>query len=241
MEQYRYGKHAVEASIRSGKVKKVFLVSHFKDAAILSLIQSKHISVERLEDSRLTSLVQSTHHQGIVASVIPFAYTELNTFLNTIDTIKNPLLILLDGIEDPLNLGSMIRTAVGFGVHGLIIKKDRQVDVNPTVAKIASGALDYLPIIQVTNLTQTIMTLKEHRFWLVATALEGAQDYRSVDYQGPIGLIIGSEGDGISRLVLEHADFKVKIPIQHLNSFNAATSVAIMLGEVYRQRFPLTK
>lgn len=241
MEQYRYGKHAVEASIRSGKVKKVFLVSHFKDAAILSLIQAKHISVERLEDSRLTSLVQSTHHQGIVASVTPFAYTELNTFLKTIDSIKNPLLILLDGIEDPLNLGSMIRTAVGFGVHGLIIKKDRQVDVNPTVAKIASGALDYLPIIQVTNLSQTIMTLKEHRFWLVATALEGAQDYRSVDYQGPIGLIIGSEGDGISRLVLEHADFKVKIPIQHLNSFNAATSVAIMLGEVYRQRFPLTK
>lgn len=241
MEQYRYGKHAVEASIRSGKVKKVFLVSHFKDAAILSLIQSKNISVERLEDSRLTSLVQSTHHQGIVASVVPFAYTELNTFLKTIDTKKNPLLILLDGIEDPLNLGSMIRTAVGFGVDGLIIKKDRQVDVNPTVAKIASGALDYLPIIQVTNLSQTIMTLKEHRFWLVATALEGAQDYRSVDYQGPIGLIIGSEGDGISRLVLEHADFKVKIPIQHLNSFNAATSVAIMLGEVYRQRFPLIK
>jgi len=241
MEQYRYGKHAVEASIRSGKVKKVFLVSHFKDAAILSLIQAKHISVERLEDSRLTSLVQSTHHQGIVASVTPFAYTELNTFLKTIDSIKNPLLILLDGIEDPLNLGSMIRTAVGFGVHGLIIKKDRQVDVNPTVAKIASGALDYLPIIQVTNLSQTIITLKDHRFWLVATALAGAQDYRSVDYRGPLGLIIGNEGEGISRLVLEHADFKVKIPIQHLNSFNAATSVAIMLSEVYRQRFPLTK
>ncbi len=241
MEQYRYGKHAVEASIRSGKVKKIFLVSHFKDASILSLIQAKNISVERLEDSRLTSLVQSTHHQGIVASVVPFAYTDLTTFLKTMDTISNPLLILLDGIEDPLNLGSMIRTAVGFGVHGLIIKKDRQVDVNATVAKIASGALDYLPIIQVTNLSQTIITLKDHRFWLVATALEGAQDYRSVDYQGPIGLIIGSEGDGISRLVLEHADFKVKIPIQHLNSFNASTSVAIMLGEVYRQRFPLIK
>ena len=241
MEQYRYGKHAVEASIRSGKVKKIFLVSHFKDASILSLIQAKNISVERLEDSRLTSLVQSTHHQGIVASVVPFAYTDLTTFLKTMDTISNPILILLDGIEDPLNLGSMIRTAVGFGVHGLIIKKDRQVDVNATVAKIASGALDYLPIIQVTNLSQTIITLKDHRFWLVATALEGAQDYRSVDYQGPIGLIIGSEGDGISRLVLEHADFKVKIPIQHLNSFNASTSVAIMLGEVYRQRFPLIK
>lgn len=241
VEQYRYGKHAVEASIRSGKVKKVFLVSHFKDASILSLIQSKQISVERLEDSRLTSLVQSTHHQGIVASVMPFAYTDLNTFLKTMDTVTNPLIILLDGIEDPLNLGSMIRTAVGFGVHGLIIKKDRQVEVNATVAKIASGALDYLPIIQVTNLSQTITTLKDHRFWLVATALEGAKDYRSVDYQGPIGLIIGSEGDGISRLVLEHADFKVKIPIQHLNSFNAATSVAIMLGEIYRQRFPLIK
>ena len=100
MEQYRYGKHAVEASIRSGKVKKIFLVSHFKDASILSLIQAKNISVERLEDSRLTSLVQSTHHQGIVASVVPFAYTDLTTFLKTIDTISNPLLILLDGIED---------------------------------------------------------------------------------------------------------------------------------------------
>ena len=241
MEQYRYGKHAVEASVRAGKVKKVFLVSHFKDAALLSLIETKRISVERVEESRLTALVQSTHHQGIVASVIPFTYTDLTTFLSSIQSVTNPLLLLLDGIEDPLNLGSIIRTAVGFGVHGLIIKKDRQVEVNATVAKIASGALDYLPIIQVTNLSQTISTLKTHRFWLVATALEGAQDYRSVDYKGPIGLIIGSEGDGISRLVLEHADYKVKIPIQHLNSFNASTSVAIMLGEVHRQRFPLQK
>ncbi len=241
MEQYRYGKHAVEASIRSGKVKKVFLVTHFKDAEILSLIQSKHISVERLEDSRLTSLVQSTHHQGIVASILPFAYADLQVFLKSMEPISNPLLLLLDGIEDPHNLGAMIRTAVGFGVHGLIIKKDRQVEVNATVAKIASGALDYLPIIQVTNLSQTIKTLKEHRFWIVATALEGAQDYRSVDYRGPIGLIIGNEGEGISRLVLEHADFKAKIPIQHIDSFNASTSVAIVLGEVYRQRFPLIK
>lgn len=241
MEQYRYGKHAVEASIRSGKVKKLFLLTQFKDATILSLIQANRISVERVEESRLTALAQSSHHQGIVANVVPFSYTELNSFLKTIEGVKQPLLILLDGIEDPLNLGSMIRTAVGFGVHGLIIKKDRQVEVNATVAKIASGALDYLPIIQVTNLSQTIQTLKDHRFWLVATALEGAQDYRSVDYRGPIGIIIGHEGDGISRLVLENSDFKVKIPIQHLNSFNASTSVAIMLSEVYRQRFPLVK
>ena len=241
MEQYRYGKHAVEASIRSGKVKKIFLLTHFKDADLLSLITAKQLSVERVEDSRLTALAQSTHHQGIVASVMPFNYTDLNAFLQTIQPVTNPLIVLLDGIEDPLNLGSMIRTAVGFGVDGLIIKKDRQVDVNATVAKIASGALDYLPIIQVTNLSQTILTLKNHRFWFVATALIDAQDYRAVDYQGPIGLIIGSEGDGISRLVLEHTDFKVKIPIEKLNSFNAATSLAIMLSEVHRQRFPLKK
>jgi 23S rRNA (guanosine2251-2'-O)-methyltransferase len=154
-------------------------------------------------------------------------------------TKEQPLLVLLDGIEDPQNLGAIIRTAVGYGVDGLIIKKDRQVEVTSTVAKIASGALDFLPIIQVTNLSQTIATLKENRFWIVATSLAESQDYRSVDYRGPMAIIIGHEGQGITRLVLENSDFKVKIPIQHLDSFNASTSTAILLAEVYRQRFPL--
>jgi 23S rRNA (guanosine2251-2'-O)-methyltransferase len=239
MEQYRYGKHAVEASIRSGKVTKVFLSTNFKDPEILALIQQKKLPVERAEEQRLQRLVDRGNHQGIVAQVKPFLYTEWLSFIKQVSGKEQPLLVLLDGIEDPQNLGAIIRTAVGFGVDGLIIKKDRQVEVTSTVAKIASGAIDYLPIIQVTNLSQTIATLKENRFWVVATSLAESKDYRSVNYQGPIAIIIGHEGQGISRLVLENSDFKVKIPIQNLDSFNASTSVAILLAEVYRQRFPL--
>lgn len=239
MEQYRYGKHAVEASIRSGNVTKVFLSTHFKDTGILSLLQQKKLPVERIEDERLQKLVDRGNHQGIVAQVKPFVYTDWQPFLKQMATKDQPLLILLDGIEDPQNLGAIIRTSVGFGVDGLIIKKDRQVEVTSTVAKIASGALDHLPIIQVTNLSQTIASLKENRFWIVASSLSESQDYRSVDYRGPMAIIIGHEGLGISRLVLENSDFKVKIPIQNLDSFNASTSAAILLAEVYRQRFPL--
>lgn len=236
MEQYRYGKHAVIASMQAGKAKKIFLLPSFKDADVMALIHQHHLSVERIEEARLAKLVQSQHHQGIVALVAPFTYTPLPTFLTKIASQPSPLLVLLDGLEDPLNLGAIIRTAVGFGVDGFIIKKDRQVDVNATVAKIASGALDHLPIIQVTNLTQTIETLKQHRFWIVATSLVDAVDFRSVDFHGPMAIIIGHEGNGISRLVLDHADFKVKIPIQTIESFNAATSTAIVLSEVQRQR-----
>ena len=220
MEQYRYGKHAVESSIRSGNVTKVFLSTNFKDPVILALLQQKKLPVERIEDERLQKLVDRGNHQGIVAQVKPFLYTEWLPFIKRLATKEQPLLVLLDGIEDPQNLGAIIRTAVGYGVDGLIIKKDRQVEVTSTVAKIASGALDHLPIIQVTNLSQTIATLK-------------------VDYRGPIAIIIGHEGQGITRLVLENSDFKVKIPIQNLDSFNASTSTAILLAEVYRQRFPL--
>ena len=239
MEQYRYGKHAVESSIRSGNVTKVFLSTNFKDPVILALLQQKKLPVERIEDERLKKLVDRANHQGIVAQVKPFLYTEWLPFIKRLASKEQPLLVLLDGIEDPQNLGAIIRTAVGFGVDGLIIKKDRQVEVTSTVAKIASGALDHLPIIQVTNLSQTIATLKENRFWVVATSLAESQDYRSVDYRGPIAIIIGHEGQGITRLVLENSDFKVKIPIQNLDSFNASTSTAILLAEVYRQRFPL--
>ncbi len=239
MEQYRYGKHAVESSIRSGNVTKVFLSTNFKDPVILALLQQKKLPVERIEDERLQKLVDRANHQGIVAQVKPFLYTEWLPFIKRLATKEQPLLVLLDGIEDPQNLGAIIRTAVGYGVDGLIIKKDRQVEVTSTVAKIASGALDHLPIIQVTNLSQTIATLKDNRFWVVATSLAESQDYRSVDYRGPIAIIIGHEGQGITRLVLENSDFKVKIPIQNLDSFNASTSTAILLAEVYRQRFPL--
>jgi 23S rRNA (guanosine2251-2'-O)-methyltransferase len=240
MQQYRYGKHPVETSIRQGQVEKVFLHSSFHDHVILELIQQHRIPVERVEESQLFALVMTHHHQGIVSLNKAFSYTLLEPFLLAIATKKDPLLLLLDGLEDPQNLGAIIRTAVGFQVDGIIMKKDRQVEVTPTVAKIASGALEHLPIIQVTNLSQTIERLKKDRFWVVATSLKATEDYRQVDYRGPIALIIGHEGSGISRLVLTHADHQVMIPISNkINSFNASISTAILLAEVQKQRFPL--
>lgn len=240
MEQYRYGKHPVEASLRQKKVERIICLHSFQDEVILSLIQAQKLPVERVEESRLFHLVQTHHHQGIIGIVKPFVYQELTPLLAGLQGKTQPLLLLLDGLEDPQNFGNIIRTAVAFQVDGILIKKDRQVGVNATVAKIASGAIDFVPIVQVTNLSQSIETLKANRFWIVATALQQSVDYRSVDYRGPVAIVIGHEGSGISRLVLERSDFKVKIPIANvLESLNAATSTAVMLAEVLRQRFPL--
>jgi 23S rRNA (guanosine2251-2'-O)-methyltransferase len=240
MEQYRYGKHPVEASITQKRVIKIFLLQTFKDDAMLALIKQHQLPVERVEETRLFTLANSHHHQGIVAQVRPFAYHDFAEILTKLDGMHNPVILLLDGLEDPLNFGNIIRTAVAFGVAAIFIKKDRQVLVNATVAKIASGALDFVPIVQVTNLSQTIETLKSHRFWIVATALVNSNDYRTVDYRQPIAIVVGHEGSGISRLVLERSDYRVKIPIAStIESLNAATSVAVMLAEVQRQRFPL--
>lgn len=242
MEQYRYGKHAVEASIIRQKVDKIFLLHGFKDDAILTRIHQAKISVERVEEHQLVKLVQTQHHQGIVAKVKPFAYQSLPTILSNLKANTQPLLLLLDGVEDPQNFGNIIRSAVAFHVDAIIIKKDRQVGVNATVAKVASGALDFIEIVEVTNLSQTMETLKANGYWLVATALTESVDYRGVDYRGPIAIIIGNEGQGISRLVLSRSDFRVTIPIaSHIESLNAATSSAVILAEIYRQRFPLKK
>lgn len=240
MEQYRYGKHAVEASIVRQRVEKIFLIKDFSDPKLLARITKANLPVERVEATRLEQMTHTPHHQGIVALVKPFAYQTLPIFLEKIKPLTQPLVLVLDGIEDPQNFGNIIRSAVAFHVDGIIIKKDRQVGVNGTVAKVASGALEEVDIIQVTNLSQAITLLKEHRFWMVATALENSVDYRQVDYRGPIAIVIGHEGDGISRLVLTHSDHVVKIPISsRIESLNAATSTAVILAEVYRQRFPL--
>jgi 23S rRNA (guanosine2251-2'-O)-methyltransferase len=240
MAQFIYGKNSVLAAIGSLNIQKIYLSQHVKDDDLLKLITQNHISVERVEDRRLDKLVIG-NHQGIIAQVPDFEYTPFPNVLEKISLKPMPLLLIIDSLQDPQNLGSIIRNAAGLGVDAILIKKDGQVGITSSVMKIASGALSLVDICQVTNLSMTIETLKKHRFWIVASMLsEKALDYRQFDYRQPIALILGSEGKGISPLVAKNADVHVKIPMtSSLQSFNVASSSAILLAQIYQQRFPL--
>lgn len=239
MPQWMYGKNSIREAIKQRRVKKVVLSTSFSDTEMLDLIAKAHLPVERMSGQRLDTLVHGAH-QGIVADVKPFSYASLDASLDAIKDKNDALIVMLDSVQDPQNLGAIIRNAVGLFVDVLIIKKHQQVDMTPTVMKIASGALEYLPVVQVTNLSQTMDVLKQRGFWIASTSLNDAVDYRSFDYRGPMAIVFGSEGEGVSPLVNQRADVRIRIPLAPvLDSFNVASSVAIVLAEVYRQRYPL--
>lgn len=239
MPQWMYGKNSIREAIKQRRVKKVVLSTSFSDTEMLDLIAKAHLPVERMSGQRLDTLVHGAH-QGIVADVKPFSYASLDASLDAIKDKNDALIVMLDSVQDPQNLGAIIRNAVGLFVDVLIIKKHQQVDITPTVMKIASGALEYLPVVQVTNLSQTMDVLKQRGFWIASTSLNDAVDYRSFDYRGPMAIVFGSEGEGVSPLVNQRADVRIRIPLAPvLDSFNVASSVAIVLAEVYRQRYPL--
>lgn len=239
MPQWMYGKNSIREAIKQRRVKKVVLSTSFSDTEMLDLIAKAHLPVERMSGQRLDTLVHGAH-QGIIADVKPFSYASLDASLDAIKDKNDALIVMLDSVQDPQNLGAIIRNAVGLFVDVLIIKKHQQVDMTPTVMKIASGALEYLPVVQVTNLSQTMDVLKQRGFWIASTSLNDAVDYRSFDYRGPMAIVFGSEGEGVSPLVNQRADVRIRIPLAPvLDSFNVASSVAIVLAEVYRQRYPL--
>lgn len=240
MAQFIYGKNTVLGALTSSSVEKVFITKNFKDEGVLTALKQHSISIERVEETRLDALVKG-NHQGIVAAVKTFEYVPLSQVLTKVNSMQQPLILMIDSLQDPQNFGAIIRNAAGLGVQAIIIKKDGQVGVTGTVMKIASGALSLVDICEVTNLSMTIETLKKARFWIVASMLSStAIDYRSFDYRQPICLILGSEGKGISPLVARNADVHVTIPMTStLQSFNVASSSAILLAQIYQQRFPL--
>ncbi len=240
MAELIYGKNAVIAALQVKKVKKLFISLHFLDTDILSLARSLAVPVERIEESKLDALI-SANHQGIIAEVNPFQYQDLSATIQRLTKEKQSLIVMIDKLQDPQNFGGIIRNALGFNVDAIIIKKDGQVGVTPTVSKIASGALSFVDIIQVVNLSQTIETFKKNGYWIVASMLsDQAIDYRNFDYQQRIVLILGSEGKGVSPLVAKHADVHVMIPMNpKLQSFNVTSSSAVLLAEINNQRFPL--
>ena len=228
-----YGRNVAKELLENGKdVKKIFLQDNFDDKKIISLMEKLKISVEIKQKREMDHLCNGLH-QGIILDIRDYQYSKLDDVLK-----KNPnFVIILDHLEDPHNFGAIIRTSEAAGVDAIIIPKDRQVPVNSTVMKTSAGALANMEIVCVSNLVQAINKLKDNGFWVVGTAMENAIDYKDIDYSSKIALIIGNEGKGMSRLVMDSCDYIAKIPmVGKINSLNASVASGIMIYEVVRNR-----
>ena len=212
------------------KVEKIILQEGFSDNEILSLIEKRNINVITKQKRDIDRLISGVH-QGILLYIPDYQYSSIETAYN------DDVVVILDHLEDSHNLGAIIRTCEAAGIRSIILPKDRQVQINSTVMKTSVGTLDSMKIISVSNLVNAITKLKENGFWIVGTALENSVDYRDIDYSGKIGLVIGNEGDGMSRLVCKSCDFIAKIPMYgKTNSLNASVASGIMIYEVVRNR-----
>ncbi len=218
---YVYGKNV--AKDLNSKIEKAYVVNNFKDKELLKKIKAPIIYVDK---KRLDSMVDGVH-QGIILKIADYEYKDISE-------LTNDIVVILDHLEDPHNLGAIIRTCEAAGIKDIILPKDRSVQVNSTVMKTSAGCLDRVNLYQVTNLVQTITYLKKQGFWIIGTDMEGT-DYKKLDYQGKIAIIIGNEGNGMSRLVKESCDFIASIPMYGtVNSLNASVAAGIILFEVRR-------
>lgn len=235
-----YGKNPVTEAIVSGKtINKIYVSKTSKDLYdIIKLAKNKRIVVVESDKSKLDKMVEHKNSQGIVASITDYEYFEVDDILNEANKRgEPPFVIILDKIEDPHNLGAIIRTAECLGVHGIIIQKRNACQVTDTVEKVAAGATSFVKISRVTNITETLKYLKEKGLWIYGLDMEGAEDIYDTKFDGAIGIVVGNEGSGISRLVKENCDFMVKIPMTgNINSLNASVSTAISIYEVVRQK-----
>ena len=205
---------------------------------ILAIAKERKIITAEVEKNKLNQIAQTPNHQGVIAIVPPYEYCEVEDILEEAKKKQeSPFVLILDGIEDPHNLGSIIRSAETAGVHGIIIPKRRAASVNSTVNKVSAGAVQHMKIARVNNITDTIRDLKEAGLWIFGTDMEAEKFFYEEDYKGAVGIVIGSEGFGMSRLVKENCDFLVKIPMKgKITSLNAAVSAGITMYEVVKQR-----
>ena len=235
------GRNAVLEAFRSGKpMDKVFLLDGCMDGPLKTIAREakKHDTIiNYVKKERLEQLSETGKHQGVIAMAAAYEYAKVEDILAQAEEKgEPPFILLLDGIEDPHNLGAIIRTANLAGAHGVIIPKRRAVGLTATVAKTSAGALNYTPVAKVTNLTQTMKELKEKGMWFVGADMGGETMYQ-LDLTGPIGVVIGSEGDGMSKLVKENCDFIASIPMKgDIDSLNASVAAGILAYEIVRQR-----
>ena len=235
------GRNAVSEALRAGKpIDRLFIQDHCQDGPVLTikrLARAKDIPVKYVEKERLDQLSETGRHQGVIAYAAAYEYAQVGDMLAAAqEKGEPPFLILLDGIEDPHNLGAIIRTANLAGAHGVIIPKDRAAGLTATVARTSAGALNYTPVARVTNLAKTMKELKKQGMWFVCADMDGTSMY-DLDLKGSIGLVIGNEGEGVGRLVKETCDFTASIPMKgDIDSLNASVAAGVFAYEIVRQR-----
>ncbi len=235
------GRNAVLEAFRAGRtIDKLYVQEHSQDSSIQTILREakKHDTLVRhVPGEQLDKMSSTGKHQGVIAYAAAYSYAEVDDLLGiAVEKGEDPFLILLDGIEDPHNLGAIIRTANLAGVHGIIIPKNRAAGLTAAVAKASAGAINYTPVAKVTNLVATIKSLKEKGLWFVCGDMDGEEMY-GLNLTGPICLVIGNEGSGVSRLVRENCDISASIPVLgEINSLNASVAAGVLAYEVVRQR-----
>ena len=244
MEQVEFtieGRNAVIEAYRSGRtIDKLYIQDGCKDGPVMTIkreARKQDTLIKYVTKERLDQLSETGRHQGVIACAAAYAYVEVEDILQVAkEKGESPFVILLDNIEDPHNLGAIIRTANLAGAHGVIIPKNRAVGLTATVAKASAGALNYTPVAKVTNLSKTIEALKKEGLWFVCADMDGTVMY-DLDLKGPIGLVIGSEGEGVGRLVKEKCDLTALIPMKgNIDSLNASVAAGVLAYEIVRQR-----
>lgn len=236
------GRNAVLEAFRSGKsIDKLYVLDGCQDGPVRSIVREakKHDTIlQFVAKERLAQLSETGKHQGVIAMAAAYEYATVDDMLELAKSKgEDPFLILLDNIEDPHNLGAIVRTANLAGAHGVIIPKRRAVGLTATVARTSAGALNYTPVAKVTNLVKTMEELKEKGLWFVCADMDGDVMYR-VNMKGPIGLVIGNEGEGVGRLVKETCDMTASIPMKgDIDSLNASVAAGVLAYEIVRQRF----
>lgn len=235
------GRHAVAEALRAGhSLDKLFVLDGCKDGPVSSIVKKAKRDdtvIRYVSRQRLDQLSETGSHQGVIAYMAAYGYATVEEILRKAEEKgEAPFLFLLDGIEDPHNLGAIIRTADQAGAHGVIVPKHRAVGLTAGVARASAGAINHMPVARVTNLTRTIDALKKEGIWFVCADMEGEVMYEQ-DLRGPVGLVIGSEGEGVARLIREKCDFTVSIPMKgHVDSLNASVAAGVLAYEVVRQR-----
>ena len=241
MENKIEGRNAVLEALRAGKpIDKLYVLDGCPDGPVRTIIREAKKGdtiINYVKKERLDQLSETGHHQGVIAMAASYEYATVEDILEKArEKGEAPFIFVLDNIEDPHNLGAMIRTANLAGAHGVIIPKRRAVGLTPTVARTSAGAINYTPVAKVTNIGKTIEELKAEGMWFVCADMDGEMMY-NLDLKGPIGLVIGNEGEGVSRLVKEKCDFVASIPMKgDIDSLNASVAAGVLAFEIVRQR-----
>lgn len=242
-QEYIAGKNPVLEALRSSRdINKIWIAEGSQKGQMQQIVQlakEARVLIQYVPKQKIEQMVKE-NHQGVVALVAAYQYAEIDDLFERAERKQeSPFFLILDELEDPHNLGSILRTADAAGVHGIIIPKRRAVGLTATVAKASTGAIEYVPVARVTNLARTISELKERGVWIFGTDAKGSQDYRTMDGEIPLALVIGSEGKGMSRLIRDNCDFLVHLPmVGHVTSLNASVAASLLIYEVYRKRHP---